>query len=303
MQLNQINEQVYYIDAAVNIGVIVNERREALVVDAGIDESAGKKIIKLLTASDMKPTGLLITHAHADHYGGAAGMAKQCGLRIYASDFERTVLEHPIWEPYYLSHGAAPEKALENKFFMGQPVQVDQIVECDAMSIDGWNAQTVDLSGHSPGQIGVTANGVLFCADAVISQETITKHGIPLNADLEKTLASYERLLSRQEKLYIPSHGDPTADILRLVHVNRQVADHVIEQILTTARVPRSMESIIQHLCPLHGININNPGTAALVRLTVGAYLSYLTNRNLLRHQYQENVEQWVVSDAAAEKE
>ena len=64
--------------AATNCYVIARERGgPAVVVDAPPDVEA---VTRLLTAHDLVPVALLVTHGHVDHGGGVARVVDQTGV-------------------------------------------------------------------------------------------------------------------------------------------------------------------------------------------------------------------------------
>ncbi len=70
MQLTQLHEQTWVIQGGANIGVIAHEGR-CLIIDSGMDKDAGRDILNQVKKLGLTPTALLVTHAHADHFGGA----------------------------------------------------------------------------------------------------------------------------------------------------------------------------------------------------------------------------------------
>ena len=67
--------------AATNCYVIAPERGgPAVIVDAPPDVDA---VARLLTAHDLVPVALLVTHGHVDHAGGAAGVIERTGVSAY----------------------------------------------------------------------------------------------------------------------------------------------------------------------------------------------------------------------------
>ena len=210
MKLHRITDNTCYIDAAVNLGLITKPGGQALLIDTGIDASTARKIRRLLEENDLELEGIVITHAHADHSGGADYLVKTTGAPVYASPAEKTVLEFPLWEPVYLFGGAYPPLPLRSKFFLAPRVEVDRVITPGTAGFPGFEdleIEVVDLAGHTLGQVGVAVDGVLFCADAVIAPEFIAKHGVPLNAHLGKTLETYDCLEGRKERRFLPSHG------------------------------------------------------------------------------------------------
>ena len=61
------------------------ETREALVVDPG-DEI--EKIQEILDRHQLRVTGIIVTHAHIDHIGGAALLRRQTGAPVYMNEYD-----------------------------------------------------------------------------------------------------------------------------------------------------------------------------------------------------------------------
>lgn len=289
MHLNKINESVYYIDSAVNMGLVVNNQGEALLIDTGIDESTGKKVLKLIQGAGFKLSGIMLTHSHADHCGGAPHLVKATGAGVYATGLEKGVIESPLWEPLYLFSGAYPPSPLLNKFFMAPGVAVDHTVTPGAASAGGITVEIVDLAGHSPGQIGVAAGGVLFCADSVIAPEVVEKHGIPLNSHLARAMDTFDLLETRKDSLFIPAHGSPVSDLKPVVEANRSRVMETLSTILHLLDKPLTAEEILAGACSQRGISITNIGQQCLMNLTIMAYLAYLLEEGRIAVSYDSN--------------
>ena len=61
--LNKISENVFYIAGRTNIGVITLSKNECIIIDSGIDEDHGRKILKVLSSNNLKIKALINTHA------------------------------------------------------------------------------------------------------------------------------------------------------------------------------------------------------------------------------------------------
>lgn len=289
MNLNKISDRVYYIDSAVNMGLVANERGEALLIDTGIDESTGKKALKLILGAGFTLKGIVLTHSHADHCGGAPHLVKATGAGMYATALEKAVIESPLWEPLYLFSGAYPPSPLLNKFFMAPGVAVDHILSPGVVSAGNISVEIVDMAGHSPGQIGVAAGGVLFCADSVIAPEVLEKHGIPLNSHLAGALDTFDLLESREDRLFIPAHGSPVSDIRPVVAANRSRVEETLSAIMALLDSPLSAEEVLAKACARVGISITSIGQQCLMNLTVMAYLGYLLEKGRIAVSYDSN--------------
>jgi len=159
MQIRKIAGQVHYVPNPVNICVVYT-KDSAVLVDSGIDENFARKLCRLLE----KPAKFLInTHSHADHCGGNAFLKDKFSVHVLAPEIERQIIESPILEPFYL-FGAAPPKELQTKFLMAKPCRVDETLEPGTLTLQDVTLSIVPLAGHSPNQVGVAVDKILFCA-------------------------------------------------------------------------------------------------------------------------------------------
>lgn len=194
MELHPITDNVYYFQGSVNIGYVQFSEREGMLIDAGLEEQAMKKVLKMLKAKELPVTHLFITHAHADHYGGAEYLQRQQEVFTIAPKFEAAILQEPMLEPLYLFHGVNPIQEWRNKFLEGKPIKVDVILEqAGEVRVGESHFQTVDLPGHSYHQFGVIIEDILFAADAYFGVEILHKHGIPYIVDAKQTIESLEK--------------------------------------------------------------------------------------------------------------
>jgi len=135
LQLTQLHEQTWVIQGGANIGVIAHEGR-CLIIDSGMDKDAGRDILNQVKKLGLTPTALLVTHAHADHFGGAHYLVRQTGLKVYATRVEAAVMSGPILEPLYLFSGAQPPPELQHKFLLAKPCPVDIILTGNEHAVD-----------------------------------------------------------------------------------------------------------------------------------------------------------------------
>jgi glyoxylase-like metal-dependent hydrolase (beta-lactamase superfamily II) len=273
MEIRKIAGQVHYVPNPVNICVVYT-KDSAVLVDSGIDENFARKLCRLLE----KPAKFLInTHSHADHCGGNAFLKDKFSVHVLAPEIERQIIESPILEPFYL-FGAAPPKELQTKFLMAKPCRVDETLEPGTLTLQDVTLSIVPLGGHSPNQVGVAVDKILFCADALFSKGAIEKYKMFVVYDVKNFLQTLDLLERSKYDFFLPSHGDLTGDITELLNLNRRVVENVSNEILKLLKTPRTFDELLTKLLNGFNIEVKNLVQYVLYRSTVHAYLSYLSD-------------------------
>lgn len=303
MQLIELTEQTWVIQGGANIGVIAYEGR-CLIIDSGMDKDAGRDILKQVKKLGLTPTALLVTHAHADHSGGAHYLVGQTGLKVYATRVEAAVMAGPILEPLYLFSGAQPPRELQHKFLLAKPCLADVILAGNENSVDGIPVQIISLPGHSTEQVGVAFGKTVFVGDAFFTPEIVDKHRIPFYTDMQVGLTTLTTLKTQTHsfKHIVAGHGEiyTTAE-----QANRAIdyTIHRLESILEQVRValadgtPRSLADILSAVATAQGATINALSQYVLCQTTVQSALSALYARGEVYPLFQNNSLLWKRGD------
>lgn len=289
MKLLALRGNVFYLKGFGNIGVIKSDRGDALLVDAGLDERVARRVKTALEEQGLTLKGIIITHAHADHYGGAAYLSANSGARIYASELEKGVIANPILEALCLFGGAFPPAELRRKFFNAPKVEVHGTVSPGPTEIEGFSLEIVDLSGHTLGQIGVAVDGVLFCADSLATPAQIARQGILKNASIEQSLQTCERLKSRQDAIFVPAHGNIYSDIRPLVTENQDVINHMLSLIVSMTTEPIGAEDLLAQICAKKSLTIKSLSQYYVLHLSMLAYIGCLLDREQISVVFSGN--------------
>jgi glyoxylase-like metal-dependent hydrolase (beta-lactamase superfamily II) len=290
MEIRKIAGQVHYVPNPVNICVVYT-KDSAVLVDSGIDENFARKLCRLLE----KPAKFLInTHSHSDHCGGNAFLKDKFSVHVLAPEIERQIIESPILEPFYL-FGAAPPKELQTKFLMAKPCRVDETLEPGTLTLQDVTLSIVPLGGHSPNQVGVAVDKILFCADALFSKGAIEKYKMFVVYDVKNFLQTLDLLERSKYDFFLPSHGDLTGDITELLNLNRKVVENVSNEILKLLKTPRTFDELLTKLLNGFNIEVKNLVQYVLYRSTVHAYLSYLSDEGYLERDLMANSLLWRV--------
>jgi len=274
---------IYHLQSGSNMGLVVRAGK-ALLIDAGLDDDAGRRALRAVEAEGAQLQAIVVTHAHADHFGGARFLQRRLGVPLYAPRLEAAMMENPIIEPLYLFGGAAPIKDLRSKFTLAEPCTVTHILEPGYLEIGPFELEVVPLPGHAPNQVGVGVGdgggrGVLFCADAVFPQDTIDKHKVLFCFDLDEMIQTIDELPARGYGTFAPGHGPAYAageHIREICEANRARLEEVREAVHGALGEPRATSALVQHVAEHFGLRITTPVAYYLTRTTVLAALSSL---------------------------
>ncbi|WP_404451762.1 MBL fold metallo-hydrolase [Virgibacillus necropolis] len=291
MNFTTLNATCYYFDAVVNIGYVRHEDK-GMLIDAGIDDSVMRKVLKELRANELPITHLFITHAHADHYGGAQFLQKRHDITTIAPKFEAAILQNPTLEPLYLFQGNDPLQELHNKFLEGKPIQVNQEIEAGEHNIDGFSFITHLLPGHSYHQLAMEINGILFAGDSYFSEEQLDKHKIPYITDADLTLESLHKLKEITCDGAVPGHGVFEQDFTQTVEKNIECHETLLnwlENFISEAEEGISHETVVSEMCEHFAVKNSMLSSWLLYRTAVTAYLIGLIKREKIEHYMERN--------------
>jgi glyoxylase-like metal-dependent hydrolase (beta-lactamase superfamily II) len=277
MPVEMITERAGYIPGAVNVGVILGEAGSVAMVDTGLNETNARKALKAIaTELDRPVTLVLTTHAHADHFGGNATVVKRTGAQVWAPPIDEAIIRNPILQPSLLFAGADPPPSLRGGFLLADASPVDRVVDEPSVTVEGVPIEVVPLQGHSPGQIGLVADGVFFCADVALPEPVLEKYRIPYLYSVGFHLESLERAKAVECQMAVPGHG-PTVDRLdALIERNQRLVHDVIAFLLEAAKEPRTAESLFLATLDRFDAPIADAAGYYLLHPTIHAFLAYL---------------------------
>ena len=299
MELIQLNEQTWVLHGGANVGIIAYEGR-CLIIDSGIDKDAGRDILKQAKKLGLTPTALLVTHAHADHFGGAHYLVAQTGLKVYATRVEASVMASPILEPLYLFGGAQPPRELQHKFLMAKPSPADVILAGNEHVVDEIPLQVVSLPGHSLEQVGVAFGETLFTGDAFLTPEILDKHRIPFYSDVEVGLTTLNTLKAQTYsfKHVVAGHGEiyTTAEQAnRAINYTIERLEGILDYVLAALAdgTPCSLAALLSAVATAQGATINTLSQYVLYQTTIQAVISTLYARSEIYPLFQQNILIW----------
>ena len=191
--------------AATNCYVIAGERGgPAVVVDAPPDVDA---VVRLLTANDLVPVALLVTHGHVDHAGGAAGVVERTGVSAYLHPDDDYLVSDPATQlrsifgfvPPGVEQFASPERYLD-------------LAHGQHLDLAGFNFEVRHTPGHTLGHcvFVVEEEGLVFSGDQLFAG-SIGRSDLP-GGDFRTLMASMRNQVMTlpDDTRVLPGHGPET---------------------------------------------------------------------------------------------
>ena len=192
----------------------------AAVIDPGpYDETHTDAILK---AAGEGVSHILITHTHLDHCGGARALSERSGAPIYG------------FGPHPNAEGAIKEQALEEGGDLAFTPDVT-LKGGHTVDGDGWSLTALHTPGHISNHLcfALDQEKALFTGDHIMGWATTVI--IPPAGHMGDYFASLDKLLTRDDKIYYPTHGAPIHmphRFVRAVRTHRHIRDgQIIEQL------------------------------------------------------------------------
>lgn len=246
---------------------IVGER-ELAVIDPGPagDEAHLDAIARAIGGRPV--SHIFISHTHRDHSPLAADLKRIAGGITVAEGPHRPARPLRIGEINPLDASAdldfAPERAVAD----------DEIVQGD-----GWALRAIHTPGHAANHIALAleGTGVLFSADHVMGWATTIV--APPDGAMADYMTSLDRLLARDDTLYLPGHGGAIQEPQRLIRglkTHRKMRERaILERVVQGDRTIGAMVAAIYR--------DTDPRLHGAAALSVLAHLEDLVARGLVR--------------------
>jgi glyoxylase-like metal-dependent hydrolase (beta-lactamase superfamily II) len=211
--------------------------KSVCVIDPGPDNDAHfDALLAALEGRDV--THIAVSHTHRDHSPLARRLKEKTGAVIVAEGPHRP--SRPLFEgevnPFAESSDTdfVPDIAL---------------ADGDTVEGDGWKLTAVHTPGHTANHaaFALEDTGILFSADHVMAWATSIV--APPDGAMADYMASLDRLLTRDDRLYLPGHGgavtEPKTFVRALRNHRRQREQAVLERVRKGDRLIPDMVRVI----------------------------------------------------------
>ena len=225
------------------------------VIDPGPDDPA--HIAALIRAIDGRPgTAIVVTHHHRDHSPATRPLQAITGAPIVGA------------APFDSDKASARGDASFDAAYSPDRV----LREGDAIIGEGWTLEAIATPGHTSNHLAfaLPETGALFSGDHVMGWSTTIVS--PPDGDMAAYMASLEKLMARDDRVYYPGHGEAIdkpqrlvrgmlghrkqreGQILRLLRSTPQPVGRMVAQMyvgLDAQLVPAAERSVLAHLYDL----------------------------------------------------
>jgi glyoxylase-like metal-dependent hydrolase (beta-lactamase superfamily II) len=170
------------------------------VIDPGPDDPA--HIAAILAAVGGRPVrAIVITHTHRDHSPGSRPLAAATGAPIVGC------------APLALDDAGIRADASFDRDYAPDRV----LAEGDSFDGEGWTLTALATPGHTSNHLAfaLPESNALFSGDHVMGWSTSIVS--PPDGNMTDYMASLEKLMGRDDRIYYPAHGDPIVNPQRLV--------------------------------------------------------------------------------------
>lgn len=174
--------------------------REVAVIDPGPDDAAHVGAI-IAAIGDARLTAILCTHTHRDHSPAARSLKALTGAPVIGcAPLSLDDLGPRADAPF--DSGYVPDTVLDDG---------------GVVSGVGWTLAALATPGHTSNHLcfALAEEGALLTGDHVMGWSTTVI--APPDGDMAAYMASLDRLLSRDDAVYYPAHGEPVDQPQRLV--------------------------------------------------------------------------------------
>lgn len=207
------------------------------VIDPGPENDAHFSAL-MAALKGLEVTHIFVSHTHRDHSPLARRLKEATGALTVAEG------PHRAARPLHAGETNPFAESSDTGFIPDIAVADQETIEGD-----GWALSAVHTPGHTANHaaFALEGTGVLFSADHVMAWATTIV--APPDGSMADFMTSIEKLLARQDRIFLPGHGGPVkepASFLRGLRTHRRMRERaVLERIRAGDRLIPDMVKVI----------------------------------------------------------
>jgi glyoxylase-like metal-dependent hydrolase (beta-lactamase superfamily II) len=173
---------------------------DVAIIDPGPADDAHHAAL-LAVVAGRPVTAIVITHHHRDHSPGARRLKAETGAPIVGAAPFALEDDGPRSDASF-DHDYAPDRV---------------VAEGETVSGEGWTLEAIATPGHTSNHLAfaLRETKALFSGDHVMGWATSVVS--PPDGDMTQYMASLEKLIDRDDRVYYPGHGEAIERPQRLV--------------------------------------------------------------------------------------
>lgn len=176
------------------VSYIVGRGKVAIIDPGPADEAHAAALLDAVKGETV--THILVTHTHKDHSPGTPLIKQATGATVYAEG------PHRASRPYFESETVSTESGADRSFKPDVAIRDGDVIEGD-----GWTIESVATPGHTANHMAFAwrEGDALFVGDHIMGWSTTIV--APPDGSMPDYMASLDRLIGRDEQLYLSGHG------------------------------------------------------------------------------------------------
>lgn len=188
--------------AETNAYVLVSDSGEALVIDAPPEpELIGERV----ASHGATVVGIVLTHGHVDHTGGAGKLAADTGAVTYVHADDDFLTLHPI-EQLRAMFGMTPPGSYD------VPERIARLTHGQVLDLAGVSLEVRHTPGHTPGHCCLlwSEEGVLFSGDQLFAG-SVGRTDLPGGSWTDLMNSMRDHVMDLDDEIRVlPGHGPET---------------------------------------------------------------------------------------------
>lgn len=191
-------------------GYLIWDGDSGVLIDAGTGRAAQEWLAAVAAVAPLDQlSGVILTHYHLDHAGGAAAAA-EAGLPVYASAETARALTQADEATTQVA-AARDAGVYPQDYYLPRCPEVCEVSDGDQIG----PVRVIAAPGHCDGHlVGLLAEGTgvsLFSGDVVFPGGTVSIQAIP-DCRLDRYAQTMQRLATEPVSALFPGHGDSELD-------------------------------------------------------------------------------------------